>query len=384
MAQQRPAGHTAAVFTVANASPAGGGEEYRPVITEALSLETANAGFRLVPPPRWEAARTGLGTGAADLSLGPVAVAVARAVDADVAATGLYRIDDGRAVVEIKFYDVEQGQLIAAIVRSGRAGLAVYNLVSDAMLEAAPVLTEWLETAELDESRPDSRVTMLNLLSPDEGAEVLVAGRQVTTIREGRGVVATVTADPDVEVETRKPGFHARAQRVSVSSSDPAGARLRPMAAETRWAAEALYTSGQLVGVGLGGRYYITPDRLFLSGDTYIYVQTGFSGDSPVFHDDLRFLAGRYLFLGPYSPVRVGFAAGFGGIITVPSNRDAGGGLDLYLSPANLWVEWNRRQWSLFGRLEGKYAVGTDFLARGWLEVGEGGPPVTLGVVYKW
>ncbi len=369
---------------MANVSPAGAAQEYGALITQALSLETANAGFPLVPQARCEAARADLGIAASDLASGPGALAVARAVEAAVAATGLYRLDDDRLVIELKFYDVQRERLITAVVKTGRAGLAVYNLVSDAMLEAQVPLTEWLASAAERESGVAPRARMLSLMSPDEGSDIFVAGRHVTTIIDGRGLLPSATADSVLFLESRKAGFHARSQRIKVPGGGPAEARLEPMVPQTRWAGEAMYTSGQLVGVGLGARYYISPDKLYLSGDTYLYAQSTFSGDSTVFHGDLRFLAGRYLFLGPYSPVRMGFAAGFGGIFSFSTDRGAGSALDVYVSPANLWIEWNRRRWSVYGRIEGKYAGGSGFLPEGWLEVGGGGPPMTIGVVYKW
>lgn len=349
-------------------------------------METAAAGFRLVPAAQWEAARARLGIAAPDLVLGPHALAVARAVEADVAATGLYRVEDSRISIDIKFYDVKEGRLIASAARSGRTGLAVYNLVSEAVLEVVSLPGKPLAPVPSGLLPPDEGVRMLAVTSVDEGAEVLVAGRPATTISEGRGQIPTVTTDFDATIESRKSGYHTRAQRVRVRGEE-AEIRLRPLWTETRWAGEVLYTSGQLVGLGLGARYYFAPDRFFVSGDNYFYVQSALDGsDSPVFHDDLRFLAGWYPFLGPYAPVRVGVAVGVGGIVTVFSDRETAGGFDPYLSPANLWIEWNTRRWSLYWRVEGKYAAGAGggLLERGWLELPDMGPPMTVGVVYKW
>jgi len=382
-AQQPSAERRAVVLTAANLSRGGAQSQYQSIITDALSVETDNAGFQLVSPERWEQARVRLGIAPEDLLLGPNALVVARAVDAEVAATGFYRIDDSRIVVEVKFYDVREERLAASAVRSGRIGLAVSNLVNAAVLDAV----SWLEgPSGLVPQDPSSRgVRSVALLSADEGAELFVGGRRLATITEGRAVVPTATSDLEVTVEGRKPGFHPRSQRVRVAVDTET--TLRPLRSETRWGAELLYTSGQLVGLGLGLRYYFEPDKTFLSCDDYFYVQSTFTDRaSAVFHDDVRFLIGRYLFLGPYSPVRLGLAAGVGGIVTVFADRGVGDSFDAYLSPVNLWVEWNTRRWSVYWRVEGKYAVetGSSLLDRGWLEIPQAGPPMTAGVVYKW
>ncbi len=349
-------------------------------------METAAAGFDLVPASRWEAARASLGIAEADLALGPQALAVARAVEADVAATALYRLEERRIVVDIKFYDVKQERLIASVARAGRSGLAVYNLVSEAVLEVSSALGRALEPVPPLLVPPDGSVKTITVTSPDEGAEILVAGQTVATVSEGRGSIPTVTGGVDVTLESHKRGFHTRTQRVRLPG-DAGEVALRPLWAETRWAGEAFYTSGQSVGLGLGARYYLTPDKVFVSADNYFYVQSTFAGsDSAVFHDDLRFLVGWYLLLGPYSPVRLGVAAGVGGIVTIFSEGEEGGAFDAYVSPANLWIEWNTRRWAVYWRIEGKYAggAGSALLPRGWLTVSDDGPPMTIGVLHKW
>ena len=386
LAQQAGSERLAVVLTAANVSPDGGGEAYQRLLTEALSVETANAGFRLVPPARWEQARARLAVPPQELVLGPRALAVAREVGADVVATGFYRIDETRIVFEVKFYDVRQGRIIAASVRSGRTGLGVYNLVNEAVLEVVDRVSKPLEAVPARVVSADAAVRILALSSPDEDAAILIGGRAVATVEEGRALLHAVADAGDLGVEIRKPGFHSRLERVRVPRGATAAA-LEPLWPETRWAGEALYTSGQLAGAGVGVRSYVVPDKTFLSVDNYFYVQSTFTDNaSPVFHDDVRFLVGRYLFLGPYSPFRVGVSAGFGAIATVFSRRDAGDAFDPYLSPLNVWLEWNTRRWSVFWRTEGKYALGagTGLLDREWLEVQDKGPPMTLGVLYKW
>ncbi len=383
-AQQQPgAGRTAVVLTAANLSPGGAEEQYGRILAEALNVEASNAGLRVVEPALWEQARARLGIPAGDLVFGPKAVAVARALGADLAITGSYRIEDNRIVLEVRLYDAKDDRLIASAVRSGRTGLAVTILVNDAVVDALSLVEPAAGPVPPELA---SRVHDLTLRSVDEGAEVLIGGRPIATVAQGRAVLPTATGGLRLTVETRKPGFQPRSQKIRVAPGAGETA-LGPMWPETRWAAEAVYTTGQIVGLGLGVRYYLEPDRLFVSGDSYFYLQSNFAPEaSPVFHDDIRFLVGRYLFLGPYSPFRVGLAAGFGGIVTIFAERDAGDAVDLYVSPANLWLEWNTRKWAVYFRVEGKYAIedSSDLLPRGWLQIQDMGPPMSVGLVYKW
>jgi hypothetical protein len=369
--------------TAANLSRGGAEGRYGPILAEALDAQASNAGLRVVAPQIWKPAMTPLGIEAADLVLGPKATAVARAVDADLAITGSYRIEENRIVLELRVYDAKQDRLIASAVRSGRTGLAVANLVNEAVVDALSLVEP---AAQPVPPELEARVHGFTLRSADEGAEILVGGRPIATVEQGRAVVPTATGNIGLTVETRKAGFQTRSQKVRVPR-EAGETALRPLWPETRWAVEAICTTGQVLGLGLGGRYYLQPDSLFVSGDNYFYIQDNFASEaSAVLHDDVRFLVGRYFFFGPYSPFRVGLAAGFGGIATFFPGSGASGAFDFYVSPANLWLEWNTRAWSVYWRVEGKYALddSSDLLARGWLELRDMGPPMSLGVVYKW
>ncbi len=383
-AQQQPgAGRAAVVLTAVNLSPGGAEDQYRRILAEALNTEASNAGLRVVEAQLWEQARARLSIPAEDLVFGPKAVAVARAAGADLAITGSYRIEDNRIVLEVRLYDAKEDRLIASAVRSGRTGLAVAILVNDAVVDALSLMQPAAEPVPPELA---AVVHSLTLRSADDGAEVLIGGRPIATVTGGRAVVPTATGGLRLTLETRKPGFQPRSQKIRLAP-EAGETALRPLWPETRWAAEAVYTTGQIVGLGLGVRYYPEPDTLFVSGDNYFYLQSSTAPEaSPVFHDDIRLLAGRYLFLGPYSPFRVGLSAGFGAIVTIFGDSGAGGAVDFYVSPANLWFEWNTRKWAFYFRVEGKYAVedASDLLPRGWLEIQDMGPPMSVGLVYKW
>jgi hypothetical protein len=382
---QQPAQRTAVVLTAANLSRDGADDSYRKLITDALAVETANAGFRLIPPAAWEAARVRLGATPADLALGPAAIALGRAVGAEVAATGWYRIEDNRITIDLKFYDVAQERLIASVVKGGRTGLAVLNLVNDAVLEVVALLAQPLAPVPAAVVSRDDQVREISLVSRDEGAEILVGGRPAAAVQDGKAVLESIGATRDVMVEIRKDGYQPRSQRVSLPETD--SATLKPLWPASEWAAEIASTTGQLVGAGIGLRRYLLPDSVFVSADNYLYFQTAFTDQaSTVIHDDQRFLVGAYLFFGPYSRFRMGIATGFGAIATFFSDASSAGAFDIYINPASIWLEWNARGWSVFWRTEGKYSLGvsTGLLEKRWVDIPEMGPPQTVGVLYKW
>jgi hypothetical protein len=105
-----------------------------------------------------------------------------------------------------------------------------------------------------------------------------------------------------------------------------------------------------------------------------------------VLHDDLGFLFGQYLFFSHNSPFRCGVAAGLGWIMTAILSPDPSWYGDMYLNFFSPWVEWNLRRWLVYLRVDARYALdlGHNLLGGRMFEVKGYGPPVTLGVAYKW
>lgn len=377
----------AAVLTVTDLSEPRNPDPYQRIITESLTAEIRNAGFVLVPDTDWQLEQDHLEIDSADLVLGPNALAIGSAVAADVVATGFYRVDPERQriLIEVKFYEVSQQRLIGSVIRSGRLGLAVYNTVNSAVLEVISKLKQPLPPLPKAVVRRDQSIRDLTLLSDIEGAEIALAGEPVGTIFDGRLVVPTVTA-PIIKVEQSKEGYHPKSQVITLGPLVDT-VSLPPLLKASQWGSEVLWTIGQTLGLGLGLRYYPAPDLWYLSFDDYYYVQhTLTDGALPVHHSDARLLVGRYLLRGPEKAFRFGVASGLGGIATWFTIPDQPFYVDLYISPINMFVEWNRDRWALFFRAEGRYSIGFSkgILGRGWLSVGDGPPPLTFGVMRKW
>ncbi len=379
------AARSACVFTVADLSEGAAAREFERIISEQLEVELARAGYRIVPKEQWSRLRDERGLEPRDLVEGSRALEVADALEADLAVTGFYRVEEQQVILEIKAYDVVQRAFITGVLRAGRLNLSMYNLIDSAVARMLPQIRFFSSPQDAVEVPLVREVT---LLSADEGAEVYLGGQQfVGRIREGR---LTLPAMPlrvgsSVTVEKRKQGYYTASQDVRLRSPR-VEARLRPLKKVSRWGTAATWSLGQAMGFGLAQRYYLNPDRLFLAAEHYFYLQHDFLPTSaPVFHNDLRLLVGGYPFSPVQAPLRISFSTGLGAILTyfwVPQPAY----LDLYWNVVNLTLELNVGQWVFFARQEARYALGLarNLLGRGMVGIGDGGPQYTLGVMRTW
>ena len=362
-------------------------EKYQKIITDVLDVELRDLGLSIVPREEWRDAQEAMELSDEALVSGSNAVSVARRVNSHLAITGFYTVDSDRILIQIKCYNVKQNRLIAGFFESGRLGLALHNLISSAVVTMRPKVEAGMNPLPAAERLSDPRLTEVELLSADEGAEVYLNGEKlVGSVQEGQLSIYSIK-DTDLHIELRKEGFHSRREGIRLEEGIRHEHRVRKMVRETRWASEILYTSGQMLGLGFGLRYYFLPDEFFVSVEDYFYVQHSFDVRSqPILHNDIRLLAGRYLFLDPYSRFRFGVSLGLGVILTGFSVPDIPVFADFYVNVLNGWVEWNLDNWMLYLRVEGKYGIeaGENLLGGRWHLVGDAVPPMTLGVVKKW
>jgi hypothetical protein len=390
-AQERSPSDTAGirvcVFLSYNLSSAQDTEKYKEIITDALEVELKNLGLSVVPREEWREVQWEMEFDDEALVLGANAVRVSRRLKAQLAVTGFYSVDSNRILLQIKCYNVKQDRLIAGVLESGRLGVSLYNLISQSIVRMRPKVVEGLKPLPPVERLTDPRLTEVELLSADEGAEVYLNGEELLgTVEEGRLGIYSIKGT-DLHLELKKGGFHPRREVVHLEEKIKHEHKLTKLVRETRWASEILYTSGQMLGLGFGLRYYFLPDELFVSLEDYLYVQHAFRSQSqPILHNDIRLLAGRYLFLSPYYLFRFGVSTGLGVIITGFSVPDIPVCTDFYINAINGWVELNFPDWILYFRVEAKYGVdvGENLLGGRWHLVGGCVPPMTLGAVKKW
>ena len=378
---------------------------FRNVVTDALSVDLRRARFEVVPAPEWQEALKKAGFRDRELLDREVVLQVARELGAEVAVTGFLRVAEGRILLGFKSYETSTGELSAAVLKQGPAGLPVYALINEAAAELVPrllappsalpereivvqqekVLTETVVREEVVDSGQKIQVT---LRSRDEGAEILLAGEEPVGVIEDGLLVLEAQADSRLILTKRKEGYHEESQEFRLRGKDRR-LRLRPLKLRTERSLELQYTGLQFIGLGVGYRHYLVPDRLFVGGDNYFYLQLpgpDVAGGSTLYHDDLRALFGGYLLFPPSSPFRMGLGTGVGAILTLaPIGGDLELFTDLYWNYISFWLEYSRSRWSVYYRADGKYTLGllTNLLGRRNMS-SEGPPPMTVGVMWKW
>jgi hypothetical protein len=376
------------VFDIYDLAPADGTAMYRDIITDELEAGLTNIlELSIVPENAWRGIQRKLELSDRSLVLGGNAMALADASGADLAVTGFYRVEQDRILIEVKCYSVRQKRLIAGFLERGRLGLSLYNLINDAVLSIQPgIEADLVSLQELIKPR-DPRLARVELLSEDEGAEIFYGGESLAgTIVSGRLEVVSAKGRSLI-LEIRKDGFHTARVELELGDEQRQSHRLPPLIKATTWASEVSYTAGQMLGLGMGVRYYFIPDTMFVGLRDYLYIQHEFDGQShPLLHNDTQLVVGSYLLFGPESRFRLGISTGFGVIVTGFSAPDLPTYTDFYFNAMNGWLEINLSDWAIFLQVEGKFGmdIGDNLLAGQWYLVDESIPPLTLGVVKKW
>lgn len=368
--------------------------DYETIISEILSVELANIGFTVLESDNWRNIAEQKGLNNNDLLISRNAISVAAETGADIAITGFYYIEESAIIIDFKCYSIKNNRLIASHIDSSRIGLSVHNLIYTAVEDMLPKILAAKEdiggiSQEEEEILTDFSKYELTFLSEDEDMEIYILENTfLGNIKDGRLIINTIPFNigTEINITKKKAGYHSETEIIRIEENNQK-ITLKPLKKETRFAAEIIWTTGQFFGLGLGMRYYFIPDSFFISADDYFYIQYGFNErSSPVFHDDLRVLAGKYLFF-PYSSLfRMGISAGIGCIFSFYSIPDKGLFTDFYIDFSNIWTEWNIKNWAIFLRVELKYSlgIGNNLLGR-QIIVPEGiGPSVSLGAVRKW
>jgi hypothetical protein len=367
-------GRLACIFPLTDLS--GGDREREKTVTEAVGMEFQAAGFRVVP-------REQLQSPVSD-GQSQAVISLARGYGADLAVSGFFTTDEDRLLVTISCYDVLGEGLIGGFVRSWRFNLGFYNSLHD---EIAGLLSH-LEFSEappqLKEVASAAGLRTIELTSTLEGMEVLIAGEtKAGEIENGRLILHTPGIEPGtlLKVEKKKAGYHSAWETVRAAET----VTLAPIFKNTEYAVEINSTLGQLLGAGGAVRMYFIPDFFFVGVSIYPYAQVPIAeGGSPVFHADLGFFVGQYLFFPADFPFRIGVSAGFGGIFSLVLSPNMPPYTDFYINILNVWTELNLQGISFFLRSEMKYSlgIGNNALAQeviNWEHL----PPITLGVLLK-
>jgi hypothetical protein len=347
------------------------GADYSKLIVEILEPALKNAGFDVVPADEWGATEVARNLSDTEMIAWGDVIRLSDAVNADLALTGFHRLDGERLIISLKCYDVANARVLRASLRRVPAGLATYNTIQrmlDAMLPAMRGPLEPLPTR----GPASTGLIDVTLRSPDEGAEIVVNGREVIGTIEGGLLRLQARTGEQIDLEVRKAGYYARS--VAVILEGPTDYDLEPLEREETWGLDVIAGLDGLPGLGVGGRYYLNPGRIFVGAETYVGVHR--------LRVDNRLLAGLYLFGDPYSRYRGGVSAGAGIELTDLHRTDSSA--DVYLNPLNLWVERTGPRSALWLRIDLKWVLDLANPAEetGW-NGGREGVPLRLGLLMK-
>ena len=274
--------------------------------------------------------------------------------------------------------------------RSRRGAAAVsslYNETQQAVDRLIAALQAPLQPPPARGALASAGLSQVTLLSPDEGAALFLAGEEPGGTVTAGAVTLSLPAGTTVDVELRKPGFHAA--RVSVGAE--AEQEIAPLVPETWWSAGVVMTADRLVGGGLTARRYLRPDRLYAGLEEYFYKP--FPEDAERgrgFRNDLRAVLGAHLASGPATSGRIGVAAGIGFEVLNIAGDDPLL-FDLYVNAATVGLELNTPRWLAFARLEARYSLplGDEEWRGTWRTWSPPDspdwdlPPLTIGLVRK-
>jgi hypothetical protein len=362
---------------------------FGPIIDTSLRTNLQSLGLAILAEESWRRILERDGYPIQSLSKGPVAVSVAREAGARVAVSGLYLLQEEQLVMNIKIYDSETGRIVAGTFSASRVGVTLNNRINEAIDQLTPQLELFLQPAQEKPQDISPFVLEVTLLSPDEGMEVSIAGVEAGgRIQDGRLTLPFIPYPVGTKLLIRKTkaGYHEAEETVALTQPRMEAA-LRPLVPQTRYTLNATWTTGQLLGLGIGMRYYLKPDYRFLGVENYSYLQRNPNpGSVSVPHNDLGVSFGQYLFFRHDSPIRFGLATGLGLIVSTLSSPDPAWYTDFYLTLVSPWVEWNYRSWLVYLRADARYVldVGPNLIGGDWFSIDRLGPPLTLGVARKW
>ncbi len=284
-------------------------------------------------------------------------------------------------------WDINGEKKIASDRKISRSSITKFIMINSSIAYITTQLTGESGVATVIE---DVKVRKITFLSNQDGLEIYMPDGTLLGI-----ITNSVLNITDVEYEIgtnllikKKLKKHRTDKQLIILDSAKSVVPLSNLEKAVTLAFDMNWTYMQLMGIGAGIRFYPIPDWAFFSLDNYFYVQKDFSTSSgtETIHDDIRFLFGVYIGIGPKSIFRVSVSTGFGVILSYPIHR-AGVLVDVYANAVNVSLEINLEEWSFYLRPELKIAmgIGDNKLHEGGIIISEYNvPAITIGVIRKW
>lgn len=388
-AESSVTGRRVCVFTIQNLTPEGAHAEYETGITETVEQELEGAGARILRSGAWGKAPR-MPRDPRDLLLGPVALAVAEDVGAELAVNGSYTVEGEEILVSLQCWDVAARAPLSGFLRVWRFNLAFYNSLHEEIVSRlVPRIAFRDDGGQVPTGSPEpipARArTEIQFLSAQEGMQVFIEGDAPAGIIENGRLTWPAGVLPEgtkLRVQKKLDGFHTGWQDIRVQPQ----VALSPLTRTATEAVEINWTLGQLLGLGATLRGYWSPDALYRWYSSYLSIQIPTtSAGRPVFHYDTGMGIGAYVFFPPGSPVRLALSTGVGAVFSIRAAQGAQMYTDFYLDLLNWAVE--ARVWGVtaYVRQEMKFATGfaDNLLGTSWMFVSGSFPPITIGVLLR-
>jgi hypothetical protein len=376
------------------------------ILSDTVRLEIENAGYAIAAG--WEKL---LAPNEAAPVHGARATQLGRDLGAVIAVTGYYtRPDAGSVALAVQCWDTAGETLLGSFTLSAPFDLSYYNLLHDrlaALLRSAEQFTgpPRIDAIEVAAARGLGTVTFR---SEQDGVEVLLAGeKSFGTIADGRleAPVGLLSTGSRLELELRKPGFHTLKTAVTAIPV----MSLPELLPSRRFTADAVWNSGQPLGIGGAFSWFPAPDWVFVGGAAELSAQIPAWGSTDLYtvlHFGLGARAGAYLLpLKPQItvfgatlklPFRLGVVTGFGAMPTLSLAPGHSWWFDWYILMPSPFIEIGTGHTVITFRTDQRYSLGLPGAAieRGWMmrqvpdDSEEDGTrevlPVQLGVTFKW
>ena len=155
------------VYPIQDLSPDGSeAQNYRQSITDAVSAAAGVQGYTIVPADAWQPAAQAQSLDPSHIFTQTDALAIARAVGADLAVTGSFSVQNDQVYYSLQCWDVGGGRLASGVQETTPFNLAFFTALSQKLA------SDLFPSVKLERKEAPRIV----FSSPDEGMEVILAG----------------------------------------------------------------------------------------------------------------------------------------------------------------------------------------------------------------
>ncbi|MEM5947200.1 hypothetical protein WKV44_01460 [Spirochaetia bacterium 38H-sp] len=289
-----------------------------------------------------------------------------------------------RVFLVLRLYDDGGERLVASSLQSVTSALELSSAVDKAIV----AVMDSLASKAPEYSPKADKVFPLVIYSQDEDAVVFMGNRNIGTIKDG--ILKTkkqifVSQGSKLRVRVEKEGYYT-AITDYVADSSPAELRLPPLVKKSIFETASFLSTGQIMGLGMEGRWYLIPGFVFTGLKEYFFVQysDGIFARYVVPHNQAEMVVGAYILGQPANFFRIWIESGVGFYATFL--KDSSISLDFYVHVGAVGLEFNPLPFlGVFIRGGYDYSLGTGLIPQGAIELEpDGGPIMSLGGIVRW